>query len=128
MKNKLSCSFLVLLLISCSTQTNSNTKQGSVSLEKNAFDFGTISNADIQSIPITIRNTSPEKIEIVDISKSCGCTEIDLKKRFINSTSNLSFNIKYDPKDDMGKVNRSVVLRLSNNDFLVFKFKGIIIN
>lgn len=128
MKNNLFLSFLILLLISCNTQTNSNPKKGSVSLEKNNFDFGTINNTDTQSIPITINNASSEKLEIVDISKSCGCTEIKLKKRFVNSGSKLSFNIKYNPKDDLGKVNRSVVLRLSNDNFLVFKFKGIVTN
>lgn len=126
MKNKLFLSFLILLLISCNTQVNS--KSGSISLERNNIDIGTISNTTIQSIPFTIHNSSSNKIEIVDISKSCGCTQVNLKKRSINPNSKLSFTLNYNPKDDLGKINRSIILRMSNDDFLVFKFSGIVNN
>jgi hypothetical protein len=130
MKNKLFFSFLILLLISCNTQNEKpqNSKSESVSFEKNNINLGTISNRESQSIPVSIRNSSNDKIEIVDISKSCGCTKVDLKKRSVNPKSNLSFVIKYNPKNDSGKINRSVVLRLSNDDFLVFKFKAFVEN
>lgn len=128
MKNKLLFLFMILLLISCSTKNNTVSKPGFVSLQKNIIDLGTINNIDIQSIPITIDNSTTSKIDIVNISKSCGCTQFDLKKRSINPKSECSFTLKYNPKDDLGQINRSVVLRLSNDEFLVFKFKGIVIN
>lgn len=128
MKNKLFFSFIVLILFSCNTQNNITSKPGSVFLKTNNIDLGTIDNSRIQSIPLTIANSTNKKIEIVNISKSCGCTQFELKKRSIDANSKLSFTLKYDPKDDLGKINRSVVLRLSNDDFLVFKFKGNVTN
>lgn len=128
MKNKLLFSFFTLLLISCTNQNDNspNSKLESVFFEKDIIDLGKISNNKPQSI--SIRNPSNDKIEIVDISKSCGCTQVDLKKCSINSKSKLSFGIIYNPKDDLGKINRSVVLRLSNDDFLVFKFNAFVEN
>jgi hypothetical protein len=103
-------------------------KSGSVFLERSSIDLGTMDNSTAQSIPITIRNSYSNRIKIVDISKSCGCTKVYLKKRSINPNSTLSFMIKYNPRDDLGKINRSVVFRLSNDAFLVFKFTGISTN
>ncbi|WP_341908061.1 DUF1573 domain-containing protein [Fluviicola taffensis] len=130
MKNKLLFSLLMLLLISCNTlnEKPQNSNPESVFLKDNNIDLGKIDHTDLQSIPISIHNSSNEKIEIVDISKSCGCTKVTLKKRSINPNSGLSFTLKYDPENDSGKISKSVVLRLSNDIFLIFKFKGIVTN
>lgn len=126
MKNKLIFSISLVLLISCGTSTDS--KSGTVSFKENNIDLGTITNTEIQTIPLTVTNSSKDKIDIINILKSCGCTQLDLKKRSLGPKSKLTFHLKYDPRDDPGKIERSVVLRLSNDDFLIFKFKGMVTN
>jgi hypothetical protein len=118
----------VLLFISCTPQENkqSDAITKHAFLEKNMIHLGEIPNSKTQIIQISINNPSSTKIKVIDISKSCGCMNLNIKNLVIKPKSNRSFTISYNPKDDSGKINRSIMLRMSNDDFLVFKFDAVV--
>ncbi len=128
MKIKIYFLFLFITFGCTQNESESSTKTTKkVEIYPNRKNLGEILKSEKQVIMFKIRNTSDEIVRVDKIAKSCGCTAIKMKSKIIKSKSSNEVSIIFDPKNEEGRVEKKVVFRLSNNQFLTYAFQAVII-
>jgi len=73
-----------------------------------SFNFGVISQYDIQNHSFEITNEGSETMEILAIESECGCTVADPEKTVLLPGESTKINVKFDPKGKTGIQSTSI--------------------
>ncbi len=119
---------LLILLSSCSNQTDSDRLPGSlinnpasmgkepqgkypiISFDSTQFDFGKIIEGNEVSHTFNFKNTGTANLVITDVRASCGCTSPSWPKEIIKVGESNSIVLKYDSEDREGKFSKGVTV------------------
>ena len=88
--------------------------QPKISFSQDVFDFGDINQGEVVKKTITIKNVGSEKLEILKVAPSCGCTVSTLKKDVLLAQEETSLDVEFDSKGFSG--NKVKTVRIYTND------------
>lgn len=79
-------------------------------LGTNQHNFGTIKEGEVVEFSIPFQNAGKKELVISDIQESCSCTVTEISSKNILPGKYGNLKIKFDSKDRVGKVSRTVTL------------------
>lgn len=84
-----------------------------IKIEKDTFNFGTISWKDNPVASFLIKNVGKQNLIIRKVEKKCGCTNVELKDRIILPNRTTILNVTFNPIGKNGK--QSTQIRIFSN-------------
>ena len=127
----------IFLIVACALFSISNAQESKVDAAKNdttvvfdksEHDFGTISvNKGVAECEFVFTNTGDVPIVITKVTASCGCTAPDWTKEPIASGKQGFIKVSFDPKNQSGEFNKSLVVFTNGNPKNIrLKIKGFV--
>ncbi len=81
-----------------------------------SYDLGTITQGDIAQRKFIFKNTGTKKLYVTQIVVDCGCTEPEWTQDAVMPGETGYIIAKYDSKDDMGKIQKSLTVVHNSGD------------
>ena len=81
------------------------------------IDIGKISEGEIVSVPLTIKNSTNLPLIIFNVTASCGCTSVEYDKSPVMSGKERLFTVEYDSKGKFGMQFADVKLVTDRGDY-----------
>ncbi len=98
-----------------------------IDLPQSQMDLGAVTNGEIWTIEIPVRNLGSGELVIEAVTTSCGCTSADIKPRVIPAGGKGTLTIRYDSgahgPDEVGPVMRQVFIASNDPDEAEFEFR-----
>nr|WP_319398427.1 DUF1573 domain-containing protein [uncultured Carboxylicivirga sp.] len=99
-------SFIVLcLLVSCGNNKNQRKgiSKGFVEFKEKSFSFGTLNEGDVVGHRFTFINTGIEPVMILNVEKSCGCTDVKYPQTPVRAGDSAFVEMVFDTRGWSGR-------------------------
>ncbi|MCU4166600.1 DUF1573 domain-containing protein [Carboxylicivirga caseinilyticus] len=110
--------FILGLILITSCQSNVNQKKGIskgfIEFKEKSFSFGTLNEGDVVGHRFTFINTGLEPVLILNVEKSCGCTDVRYPKVPVKSGDSAFVELVFDTRGWSGRQVKQVKV-LSND-------------
>jgi hypothetical protein len=88
-------------------------------MEVSQFDFGDIKQFEIHKHLFKVTNSGSSKIEITGVTKSCGCTKVEVETTKLEPGQSTALTVEINPADRIGKMESKLQIQWKyvENDF-----------
>lgn len=119
--------FLILLLFtSCYATDNAWQKTQEINLETASdpykWDFGRVKEGEVLLHEFTFKNNYEVKINIEDVTTSCGCTVSEVKNRSLAPGEETIISVKFNTKGYSGATKQYVYVHTDTDNRSVIRF------
>lgn len=91
--------------------------QSKLQFSETTFDYGEVKeDGGAVTARFEARNTGEEPVVVVEVMTSCGCTTPYFERKPIKPTETFSLEIRYDPMNRPGRIDRDIFVRTSDSD------------
>lgn len=98
-----------------------------IDLSQSSADLGPVTNGEIQTLEIPVRNLGGSELIIEAVTTSCGCTTADITPEVIAAGGSGLLTIRFDSgahgPDEVGPVMRQVFIASNDPDETEFEFR-----
>lgn len=91
--------------------------QSKLHFAETTFDYGHVKeDGGAVTASFEARNTGDEPVVVVEVMTSCGCTTPRFERKPIAAGETFSLEIRYDPMNRPGRIDRDIFVRASDSD------------
>lgn len=100
---------------------SSQTEEPEENQDPYSWDFGQVSQGEIITHAFTLKNDSPDALNIKDVYTSCGCTASEIEKKEIPPGESINIQVTFDTRGYSGIKEQSVYIHTDEQEEPTFK-------